>query len=150
MDSLHICACLSGLGAFLNHRVYSTLIIPIPNSILSIVHLEMWNVMITLQMWGHFWRPFTHIQCCCCPGDEYPQDKRSLFSICDRNVYLLTAFHDISLHVHHVRGKDNAEADHLSWLHSGIPVNPVFVKHLTDSCTWDKVSPEMIQLDFNK
>ena len=54
--SLHLDACLSGLGAIWNHRVYSTPIIPIPNFTLTIVHLEMWNIVIALRMWGHLWR----------------------------------------------------------------------------------------------
>ena len=55
-DSMHLDACLSGLGAIWNQRVYSTPIIPIPNFTLTIVHLEMWNIAIALRMWGHLWR----------------------------------------------------------------------------------------------
>ena len=53
LDSLHLDTCLSGLGAIWNHRVYSTPIIPIPKFTLSIVNLEMWNIVIALRMRGH-------------------------------------------------------------------------------------------------
>ena len=56
LDSLHLDAFLSLLGAIWNHRVYSTPIIPIPNFTQTIVHLEMWNIVIALRMWGHLWR----------------------------------------------------------------------------------------------
>ena len=50
--------------------------------------------------------------------------------------------------VHYVRDKDNTQADLLSRLHSGSPVDPVLLKHLTDSCTWDKVYPKCITLNL--
>ena len=150
LDSLHLDACL---GAIWNHRVYSTPIIPIPNFTLGIVHLEMWNIVIALRMWGHLWC-HSSIQIFC---DNLAvvqvmntyKTKDPFLSICDRNVWLLAASHDILLQVHHVRGKDNAEANLLSRLYSDTPVHPVLLKRLTDTCTWDKVSPEMFQLDFN-
>ena len=40
------------------HRVYSTPIIPIPNFALTIVHLEMWNIVIALRM--SFMASFQH------------------------------------------------------------------------------------------
>ena len=150
LGSLHLDACLSGLGAIWNHRVYST---PIPNFTLGIGHLEMWNIVIALRMWGHLWRRFS-IQIFCdnlavVQVMNTHKTKDPFLSICDRNVWLLAASHDILLQVHHVRGKDNAEADLLSRLYSDTPVDPVLLQCLTNTCTWDKVSPEMFQLDFN-
>ena len=54
--------------------------------------------------------------------------KVPFLSICDGNVWLLAASNDILLQVHVVRGKDDAEADLLSRLHSGTPVDPVLLK----------------------
>ena len=148
LDSLHLDASLSGLGAIWNQRVYSTPIIPIPNFTLTIVHLEMWNIVIALRMWNHLWH-HSSIQIFC--------DNLAVVQVMNthktrdpfhRNVWLLVASYDINLQVHHVRGKDNAEAD-LSRLHSGAPVDLVLLEHLTNTCTWDKVHPEMFQLDFN-
>ena len=149
LDSLHLDACLSGLGAIWNHRVYSTPIIHIPKFTLGIVHLEMWNIVIALRMWCHLWC-HSSIQIFCdnlavVQVMNTHTTKNLCLSICFRNIWLLAAL----LQVHHVRGKDNAEADLLSRLYSETPVDPVLLKRLTDTCTWDKVSPEMFQLDFN-
>ena len=53
--TIHLHASITGLGAILNNRVYSTPIIQIPDFALKIVHLEMWNIVIALKMWGQFW-----------------------------------------------------------------------------------------------
>ena len=53
--TLHLDASLTGLGVIWNNRVYSTPIIQIPDFDLNIVHLEMWNIVIALKMWGQFW-----------------------------------------------------------------------------------------------
>ena len=153
LESLHLDACLSGLGAIWNHRVYSTPIIPIPDFTLTIVHLEMWNIVIALRMWGHLWR-HSSIEILCdnlavVQVMNTHKTRDPFLSICDRNVWLLVAANDISLQVHHVRGKDNAEADLLSRLHSGATVDPVLLAHLSRSCIWDKVPINMFHLDFN-
>ena len=112
----------------------------------------MWNIVIALRMWGHLWRHCS-IQIFCdnlavVQVMNTHRTKDHFLSICDRNVWLLVVSYDILLQVHHVRGKDNAEADLLSRLHSGTIVDPVLLKHLTDICTWDNVPSEMFQLDF--
>ena len=108
--------------------------------------------MIALRMWGHLWRHSSiYIFCdnlAVVQVMNTHKTKDPFLSICDRNVWLLVACNDNSLQVHQVRGKDNAEADLLSRLHSDTTVDPVLLKHPTDSCTWDKVSPAMFHLDF--
>ena len=108
--------------------------------------------MIALLMWGHLWRHCSiQIFCDNLAVVQVMNTHRTndpFLSICDRNVWLLAASNDIFLQVHHIRGKDNVEEDLLSRLHSGTTVDPVLLKHLTDTCTWDKVPPEMFHLDF--
>ena len=104
-------------------------------------------------MWGHLWR-HSSIQIFCdnlavVQVMNTHKTRDPFLSICDRNVWLLAASYDIQLQVHHVRGKDNAEADLLSRLHSGAPVDLALLAHLTNTCTWDKIHPNMFQLDFN-
>ena len=55
-DTLHLDASLIGLGAVWNNRVYSTPIFEIPGFHLTIVHLEMLNIVIALRTWGRFWK----------------------------------------------------------------------------------------------
>ena len=108
--------------------------------------------MIALRMWGHLWRHSSiKIFCDNLAGVQVMnthKTKDPFLSICDRNVWLLVASYDISLQVLHVRGKDNAEADRLSRLHSGTTVDLALLQHLRNSCTWDKVPPAMFHLDF--
>ena len=52
----HLDASLTGLGGIWTNRVYSTPVHPIPNFDLTIVHLEMFNILIALRLWGKFWQ----------------------------------------------------------------------------------------------
>ena len=80
----------------------------------------------------------------------YTHKTRDHFlAICDRNIWLFIASYDVSLQVHYVKGKDNMEADLFYRLHLDNPVDPVLLQHIINTCTWDKVSLEMFQLDFN-
>ena len=55
-QSLYLDACLTGMGAVWRDRVYATPIVQIPNFILTIVHLEMLNVVIALRTWAKYWQ----------------------------------------------------------------------------------------------
>ena len=54
-QSLFLDACLTGMGAVWRDRVYATPIHSCPELNLTIVHLEMLNIVIALQLWGHLW-----------------------------------------------------------------------------------------------
>ena len=53
-DVIELDACLTGLGGRFNQFVYTYQfkdnIIP---SMFTIVHMEMWNVLLALRLWGH-------------------------------------------------------------------------------------------------
>ena len=56
--SLHIDACLTGVGGVSNDRVYTA---PVPTFIdfqPNITHLEMVNILIALMLWAKFWASF--------------------------------------------------------------------------------------------
>ena len=54
-QSLHLDACLTGMGAVYQNRVYATPIHNCGDLKLTIVHLEMLNVVIALRVWA-YWR----------------------------------------------------------------------------------------------
>ena len=47
-QSLYLDACLTGIGAIWRDRVYATPVIQIPDFTLTIVHLEMLNIVVAL------------------------------------------------------------------------------------------------------
>ena len=87
----------------------------------SITHIEMWNVLVTLRMWGHMWANKSVVIKC---------DNQAVVSVVNtsvtkdhilatmcRNIWLETATKDINLKLIHIPGKDNVCADLLSRWH---------------------------------
>ena len=129
----------------------STPIAEIPGFCPKIVHLEMWNIVIALKMWGHYWihsKLDTH-----CDNHAVVhvtnshKTKDPFLAICDRNIWLLTAKYDISLQIYHSWGKKNIQADLPSRLHSQCQKNQE-VLQLMHCCGWDPVPDHMFKLDF--
>ena len=56
-DVIELDVCLTGLGGRFNQFVkiyqFKDSIIP---SMFTIVHMEMWNVLLALRLWGHMWK----------------------------------------------------------------------------------------------
>ena len=55
-QSLFLDACLTGIGAVWQDRVYATPIHSCADLKLRIVHFEMLNIVIALRIWGHLWQ----------------------------------------------------------------------------------------------
>ena len=53
--TLYIDACLTGLGGVWGQQVYATPVSPIIGKTLTIVHLEMLNVVVALRLWATEW-----------------------------------------------------------------------------------------------
>ena len=73
--------------------------------------------------------------------------KDPFLALCIRNLWLITAFYDISLQVQHIRGKNNTQADTFSRLHSNKPINRKLLQDLLDNYVWDKVLLHHFHLD---
>ena len=54
-ETIHLDACLSGMGGIWSNRVYSCPAMAIPGTKLHINHLEMFNIVLPLRFWGKFW-----------------------------------------------------------------------------------------------
>ena len=151
-ETLHLDASLTGLRAIWNDRVYITPIMQIPGFPLKIVHLEMWNIVIALKMWVHYWAHCKLDIHCDNPAmvqvTNSHKTRDPFLVACDKNIWLLTANHDISLQVHHIKGKKNIQADLLSRLHSQFQVNQEVLQELRHCCTWDPVPIHTFKLDF--
>ena len=126
-NSLYLDASFSGLDAVWGNRVYITPVLSIPGFTLTIVHLEMLNIVLALRMWGHFW--------CHAKKNDFcdnmavvqvvgsSKTKDPFLAACIHNICLISASFDIQIDIKHVPGKKNAIADLLSRLHSNSKVD---------------------------
>ena len=151
--SLHIDACLTGVGGMWNDRVYAA---PVPTFINlqpNITHLEMLNILIALWLWARFWASSSVVFHC----DNLAvvqvvasgKTKDSFLSACIRNIWLLTAIFDIDLHIEHIQGVKNTIADHLSRVYSKKGVPPEALDTLHRNYTWEVVPIQFFNLDLH-
>ena len=68
---------------------------------------------------------------------------------CIRNIWLLTAVHDIELEVNHIPGAKNEVADLLSRLHADNNINSKLLRKLQQEFIWDYVPPQYFDLNFS-
>ena len=127
VNDLFVDASLSGVGGIWEGSVYAIPLDFIQGLPLhcTIVHLEMINVFIALNLWKHKLQGRTIVIHC-----DNMAVVNSISSGCSwdsflgsvaRNIWLLTATHDIELTVLHIPGKKNIYADTLSrWYGGGI------------------------------
>ena len=84
----------------------------------SIVHLEMLNIVVALKVWANQWsNKKLRIKCDNMAVVEVltsGKTKDNTLATCARNVWLLCAIFNISIHIEHIPGKQNVIADLLS------------------------------------
>ena len=125
-------ACLTGLGACWKNYVYT---FPIPKGYLNltIVHLEMLNVLLALRAFGPYWYRCKILVKC----DTHTvvqvltnnKAKGAFLGSCARNVWYTAALYDMESVYVHIMGKNNVVAEILSrWLGP-----PKQIKILNDS-----------------
>ena len=118
-DVIELDACLTGLGGRFNNQVYKYQFRnnEVPQSF-SIVHLEMWNVLVGTRLWAKQWSNKVIVIKC---------DNEAVVSVVntgvtrdnalaafERNIWLITASHNIKLKLVHIPGIQNECADLLS------------------------------------
>ena len=152
-QTLFLDASLTGLGGVWRRRVFATPVRQIPGFELTIVHLEMLNVVIALRLWGSQWRHMRiHIFC-----DNYSvvqvirsgKTKDPFLALCIRNLWLLTAHNDIEIEINHIPGVKNSIADTLSRIYSPKPVNNEILQDLLDNYNWDNVDHAYFDLSLH-
>ena len=92
--------------------------LPLGYKQMSIVHLEMLNIMVTIRTWGQFWAG----QKICIHCDNQAvvcvlttgKTKDSILAAIARNILMEISQFDINLKTVHIKGKCNQVADSLS------------------------------------
>ena len=120
--TIELDACLTGLGGRCDQWVYH-LSIPKGFQQLTIVHLEMINILLAVKLFGHAWsRKRVLIKC---DNNAVVNVLRSgrprapLLYACARNIWLQAAKHDVDLSYIHVLSIKNVVTDRLSrWTNS--------------------------------
>ena len=67
---------------------------------------------------------------------------------CTRNIWLITATHDIDLVVKHIQGTKNVLADTLSRIYSAKGISQDLFQMLKDSCTWEDIHHSLFHLSY--
>ena len=142
-------ACLDGLGAVWKNYVYH---LPIPRHYLglTIVHLEMINILVAIKVFGPFWASRKILVKCDNQAVvavlRNSRTKDAFLAACARNIWLMTAWYDLEVNYVHIKGKNNVIADLLSrWC----PTAKNIVKlssHIPDPL-WLEVPSEFLELD---
>ena len=110
-------ACLDGLGGVWKNLVYH---LPIPQHYLglTIVHLEMVNILVALKIFGPLWTNKKVLVKCDNQAVvavlTHSKTKDPFLATCARNVWLLVALYDLETTYVHIKGKNNVVADLLS------------------------------------
>ena len=115
--TIELDACLTGLGGRWDNFVYF-LAIERGFKNMTIVHLEMVNIVVALKVFGPMWKGKRVVGRC--DNDAVVKvlskgrARDPFLAACARNVWLLTADADIDASFVHVLGKNNQVADLLS------------------------------------
>ena len=118
-DIIELDAYLTGLGGRFNNQVYKYQFRDneVPQSF-SIVHLEMWNVLIGIRLWAKQWSNKVIVIKC---NNEAVVSvvntgvtRDNALAVFVRNIWLVTALNNIKLKLVHIPGIQNECADLLS------------------------------------
>ena len=148
---VYVDACLQGLGTYHEGQVYHATVPTSFHLVMSIVHLEMVNVLVSVRLWANKWRNCSvNMFCDNQAVVEVMANGRSrdkYLAACARTIWLLLAQYNIRLNVLHIAGLENRYADTLSrWFHFQ-RVDSVVVRHLK-RCTWVDVCDTWLYPDF--
>ena len=149
--TIELDACLQGMGAIYRNQVYA---LPIPQycTSFSIVHLEMFNILVPIRVWGNVWKHQRILIKC---------DNQAVVSVLNsgktqdltlvaiaRNIMMEIAEQDIDLQVIHILGVQNKVADLLSrWF---ITQNPgKILKNFVTNPTWLNPHTQIAYIDWS-
>ena len=148
-EVVHLDACLTGLGGVYKNYVYH---LPITKGFqnLTIVHLEMLNIVLAVRVFGAHWhRKKILIKCdnqavvtVLCSG----RTADPFLATCARNLWFDSDLQDIDISYVHVMGKSNVTADLLSRWHTS-DENIKKLNSLVCQPLWLNVSQEHLALN---
>ena len=142
-------ACLDGLGGIWKNYVYH---LPIPRHYLglTIIHLEMVNILVELKVFGPSWATKKVLVKCDNQAVvavlTHSKTKDPFLVTCAWNVWLLAALYDLEITYVHIRGKNNVVANLLSrWVPTTENIQKL-QSHIPDPL-WINVPNEVLDLD---
>ena len=110
---------------------------------MKIVHWGMFNILLALRVWGHYWsNSIVEMHCdnlAVVQVVTNSKTKDSFLAACIRNIWLLTATLDIDLKILHIKGVANTVADSLSRLYAGKKVNRDLLRDLQEYYQWYRI-----------
>ena len=110
------------------------------------------NVVIALRVWGSHWAGSQILFFCenaaVVQVVDSGKTRDPLLASCLRNIWMITAIHDIKISIRHIAGSKNIISDLLSRIYSDKKVNNVLLNQLQKNYQWDRVPFEFFNLDF--
>ena len=151
-NQLFIDACLTGVGGISGHRVYAAPIPQFQDFHPSITHLEMLNLLVALRLWANHWaKSSVYIFCDNMAVVQVASSGKTrdpFLGACIRNIWLITAIHDIDLEIKHIQGTKNLLADALSRIYSDKGINHNLLYKLQNSYIWQNVHHSLFDLSY--
>ena len=147
--ALHLDACLTSFGGRCGQFVYH---LPITRGFRNwtIVHLEMVNILLVMRLFANIWAE-KKIQINCDNEAVVTvlttgKTRDAFLAACARNIWFVTAIHDMEVQYKHVSGVNNQVADILSrW--QGSPAQIKFLFAQVSNPQWLNVSVDLLKLD---
>ena len=107
-------------------------------------------MVIALKMWGSQWAG-SHILFFCDNAAvvqvvDTGKTRDPLLATCLRNIWMITATHDIKISIKHIAGSKNIISDLLSRIYSDKKIDNTLLNQL--QMNWDRVPPEFFDIDF--
>ena len=152
MNSLHVDACMTGIGGIWNGRVYAA---PVPTYVdfqPNTTHLEMLNVLIALRLWAKDWAGSSVTLHCdnlaVVQAVNSGKTRDKFLNACIRHIWFITAVHNIDLQLTHIQGHKSLIADSLSRIYSekGIPIKDF--TSMTLDYVWERIPLAFFNLDI--
>ena len=123
-EQLELDSCLTGCGAYTGEQWYAE---EYPQEVLQvdhcIAHLELLNVVVAIKVWGRQWSG-TRVCVYCdntnaCIAIQTGRSRDPFMQRCARELFLLSARHDVEIWAFHRPGAQMQRADALSRAHLG-------------------------------
>ena len=146
---LELDACLTGLGGRWQNQVYH-LSIPLGYRSMSIVHLEMVNILVAVRLFAKQWQGVKLLVKCDNEAVvkvlQSGRARDPLLGAFARNIWYVAALADIDIQYVHVMGKANRVADLLSrWTNSWS--DQCELMGLIGVCKWLPTSLDLLEID---
>ena len=150
---LHVDASLHGIGAIFGTQVYAS---PLPqylNPELGIVQLEMLNVLVAFRLWAHTMQDQKlKIYCDNAAVVSVLSSGRSrdaYLLACARNIWAITASHNIKFDIAHIAGKKNIIPDILSRWYTPAKFDNQHIEFLRHHCEWLQLLDHHFYIDWS-